>query len=98
LIRKEAKLTWLLNRTARYYGCRNNNPERKIMNQVKVKRVSTNEELISKRTIGYQIFINDEFLLTCDDVCDAMDFKEKLEKQPHDWVKIESHSDWSKRS
>jgi len=66
------------------------------MNQVKVKRVSTNEELISKRTIGYQIFINDEFLLTCDDVCDAMDFKEKLEKQPHDWVQITSHSDWDK--
>ncbi|MDD2810041.1 hypothetical protein [Rhodoferax sp.] len=64
------------------------------MNRVTVKRISTNEELISLRAVGYQIFVDDEYLLTCTDVCDAMDFKEKLEKQPHDWVQITSHSDW----
>lgn len=57
------------------------------MNQVTVKRVSTEEQLISQRTIGYQIFVNDEYLITCTDVNDAMDFKAKLENQPHDWVK-----------
>lgn len=57
------------------------------MNQVTVKRVSTEEQLISQRTIGYQIFVNDEYLITCTDVNDAMDFKAKLEKQPQDWVK-----------
>ena len=66
------------------------------MRQVTVKRISTTEELASQRTVGYQIFVNDEYLLTCTDVCDAMDFKEKLEKQPHDWVQITSHSDWDK--
>ena len=66
------------------------------MNQVSVKRVSTTEELVSQRTVGYQIFINDEYLLTCSDICEAMDFKEKLEKQQHDWSQITSHSDWNK--
>ena len=45
------------------------------MNQVTVKRVSTEEQLISQRTIGYQIFVNDEYLITCTDVNDAMDMK-----------------------
>ena len=63
------------------------------MSQVTVKRVSTTEELVTQRTVGYQIFVNDEYLLTCTDVCDAMDFKEKLEKQPHDWVQVTSHSE-----
>ena len=58
------------------------------MNQVTIKRVSTQEELISQRTIGYQIFVNEEYLLTCTDVIDAMAFKAKLEQQPQDWVKI----------
>ena len=57
------------------------------MNQVTVKRVTTDEQLVSQRTIGYQIFVNDEYLITCTDVNDAMDFKVKLEKQPQDWVK-----------
>lgn len=57
------------------------------MNEVTVKRVSTEEQLISQRTIGYQIFINDEYLITCTDVNDAMDMKAKLENQPQDWVK-----------
>ncbi len=57
------------------------------MNQVTVKRISTTEELISQRTVGWQIFVNDEYLLTCTDPSDAMDFKAKLENQPHDWVK-----------
>ena len=48
------------------------------MSQVTVKRVSTTEELITQRTVGYQIFVNDEYLLTCTDVCDAMDFKERF--------------------
>jgi len=58
------------------------------MNQVTIKRVSTQEELISQRTIGYQIFVNEEYLLTCTDVIDATDFRAKLEQQPQDWVKI----------
>jgi hypothetical protein len=41
------------------------------MNQVTVKRVSTEEQLISQRTIGYQIFVNDEYLITCTDVNDV---------------------------
>ena len=57
------------------------------MNQVTIKRISTTEELVSQRTIGYQIFINGEYLVTCTDVNDAMDMKAKLEKQPQDWVK-----------
>ena len=57
------------------------------MNQVTVKRVTTDEQLVSQRTIGYQFFVNDEYLLTCTDPSDAMDFKVKLEKQPQDWVK-----------
>ena len=57
------------------------------MNEVTVKRVSTTEELVSQRTVGYQIFVNEEYLVTCNDVCDAMDMKAKLESQPHDWVK-----------
>ena len=57
------------------------------MNEVTVKRVSTEEQLISQRTIGYQIFVNDEYLITCTDVNDAMDMKAKLEKQPQEWVK-----------
>ena len=58
------------------------------MNQVTVKRVTTDEQLISQRTIGSQIFVNDEYLITCTDVSDAMDMKTKLEKQPQEWVKI----------
>ena len=57
------------------------------MNQVTVKRVTTDEQLVSQRTIGYQIFVNDEYFLTCTDPSDAMDFKAKLENQPQDWVK-----------
>ena len=63
-------------------------PQRgKAMNQVTVKRVSTAEEIISQRTIGYQIFVNGEYLITCTDINDAMDMKAKLEKQPQEWVK-----------
>ena len=57
------------------------------MNQVTVKRVTTDEQLISQRTIGYQIFVNDEYLITCTAVNDAMDMKAKLETQPQEWVK-----------
>lgn len=57
------------------------------MNQVTVKRVSSNEQLVSQRTVGYQIFVNDEYVITCTDVIDAMDLKAKFEKQPQDWVK-----------
>ncbi len=59
------------------------------MNQVTVKRVTTDEQLISQRTIGYQIFVNDEYLITCTDVNDAMDMKAKLERQSQDWVKTD---------
>ena len=58
------------------------------MNQVTLKRISTEEALISQRTIAYQIWVNDEYLITCTDVNDAMDFKAKLERQSHDWVTV----------
>ena len=58
------------------------------MNQVTIQRISTQEELISQRTIAYQIWVNDDYLITCTDVNDAMDFKAKLEQQPHDWVRV----------
>ena len=59
------------------------------MNQVTLKRISTEEALISQRTIAYQIWVNDEYLITCTDVNDAMDFKAKLERQPHDWFSVD---------
>jgi hypothetical protein len=58
------------------------------MNQVTLKRISTEEALISQRTIAYQIWVNDEYLITCTDVNDAMDFKAKREWQSHDWVTV----------
>ena len=48
---------------------------------VTIKRMSTTEELISQRTVTYDLYVDGKYSSTFSDVVDAMDFKAELENQ-----------------
>ncbi|MFW8566166.1 hypothetical protein [Orrella sp. 11846] len=50
------------------------------MNQVTVKRMSTDEVNVSRRTVWYDIYVNGHYHSTTDDVIVACELKEKLER------------------
>ena len=54
------------------------------MNNVTIKRMSTNEACVSLCHVSYDIYVNGQYYTTRNDVCDAMDLKEELEKQTRD--------------
>lgn len=49
--------------------------------KVEIKKQSSDEDNASKRTITYDVYVNGKYDKTFKDVNDAIDYKEKLEKE-----------------
>ena len=44
--------------------------------QTRIVKVSTTEANVTARTISYDLYVNDVYVMTFSDVCDAMDAKD----------------------
>jgi len=49
------------------------------MKQVKIKRISTDEENVSQRHVSYDLYIDGEYTQTYNDINDALEAKEQEE-------------------
>ena len=50
------------------------------MQQVTLKRQSTNEANVSLRDVWYDIYVDGEYVTSRNDICDALDLKAELEQ------------------
>jgi len=44
---------------------------------VKIKKVTTKEENVSRRQVSYDVYVDGEYRKTFDDIIDALDYGEK---------------------
>jgi len=44
--------------------------------QTRIVKVSTPEANVTDRTISYDLYVNDVYVMTFSDICDAMDAKD----------------------
>jgi len=51
-----------------------------------IKKVSTGEQNISKRSVTYDVYLNGQYLKSFDDVIKALDFVESIEGGSEDAV------------
>ncbi|CAM5204481.1 hypothetical protein CDEF62S_00630 [Castellaniella defragrans] len=50
------------------------------MTTVTIERKTSSEENVSLRHVWYDILVDGQYVASRDDVCDALDLKEQLEK------------------
>ena len=73
-----------------------NQKEDTEMKEITIKKVSTNEQLISKRTIKYDIYEDGEYTCTFDDINDALDYqRERMDETTEETIQSALMEMWA---